>query len=121
VNAMDSATRRITALPLTEVWDDTGTVPASRVGAIGAVRVRRLLREEEGLRFVVASVGERLEWISRGRRFDFWKDELAPHLLEPADAKAGFRLEDVNDEYAYTAAEWRLADGTAVVVAEVWH
>jgi hypothetical protein len=64
-------------------------------------------------------VGSRLEWIDAAARFTFWKDELAPHLAEPGGGP--LYLEQFPGEYFYGAGEWRLDDGTAIVVVEKHH
>jgi hypothetical protein len=107
-------------LPLDHLWNDRGELPPRRVRDIGAEEIRRLLRDEREVRFVVANVGERLEWVEPKEGFRFWKEQLAPHLVEPQQANAGVALDDVG-EYAFVASEWRLSDGTCVVVAETWH
>jgi hypothetical protein len=115
---MDPKLRLVVSLPLAELWTDAGPLPAQRIGPLGEAEIKELLRTE-AVEFAVAGGSPRLEWVPAGERFDFWKTELRPHLLDPrADS---FRLEDFPGEYCYDASEWRLADGGCVILLEMQH
>ncbi|MBX9623909.1 MAG: hypothetical protein K2X82_08840 [Gemmataceae bacterium] len=106
-------------LPLDELWDDSGPLPLTRRRAVGRAEIADLLRAGP-VRFVVADLASGLTWVPAAGGYRFWKDEVKAHLVEPADAGAGFRLEDDPGGYCYLAAEW--SDGSAsVVVLETHH
>jgi hypothetical protein len=48
--------------------------------------------------------GARLKWIRGDDRFDFWKNEVQPHLLEVDDHRG---YDDFERGYCYRATEWR--------------
>ena len=110
--------RIVTRLPLDELWDEQGTVPARNVGALGRAEITELLRLGR-VAFVVADVGLRLMWIPLEECYGFWKAEVRPRLVEPR--VQNFVLEDFPGEYCYLASEWRVAQGDRVVVLEKCH
>ena len=96
--------RIVTQLPLDELWTDQGPLQATRVRELGAADITDLLRLGP-VRFVVANVGGRLEWVPVEQRYEFWKSQVKMRLVDPA--VEGFRLEDFPGEYCYSASEWK--------------
>jgi hypothetical protein len=114
---MDSAQRIITCLPLTELWNSKGVLDARRAESVGEADIVSLLRD--GSSFVVADVGQPLQWISEGDRFDFWKTEVKCRLIaREADA---FHRDDYPGNYCYVASMWKCASSTPVIVLEKHH
>jgi len=109
--------RIVTRLPLTDLWDSTGTlVRATNVRPLDAEHIRDLLRGGP-VHFVVANVGSGLAWLDDARHFDFWKREVQSHLYQPDKP----RLKDYPDRYFYFASEWHLDSSDIVVVLEMQH
>lgn len=77
--------------------------------------IRELLKHGQ-VRFVIAEIGRALDWIAEENRFDFWKRDVQPHLLEPDQR---IYLEDFPTEYAYTASRWN--DGGKPIILLVKH
>ena len=69
--------------------------------------------------FLVADVGHPLKRIPIDKRFDFWKSEARPHLVNNPDE--GFSIEDSPGGYAYLASEWSGQLQTPVVLLEMHH
>jgi hypothetical protein len=115
---MDPERRVVTTLPLTELWDTRGPVPAARIGNLGRDDVAGRLAST-AVRFVVADVGHPLQWISPGDRFQFWKETVRPRVVDPQSD--GVRLEDYPGEYCFLASEWRTEAGDTVVLLESYH
>ena len=115
---MDPSLRIVTRGPLAALWDAHGReMDAERVRKLGVEDVRDLLRSRD-VRFVVANLGSPLRWIDFPKRYDFWKDELQPHLAEPSQHPF---LEDFPGEYFYRATEWREPGGGLIVLCEMHH
>ena len=53
---MKFSQRVITQMPLQELWDDNGLIPAAWSRDLSAIQLRELLRQGK-VRFVVAGVG----------------------------------------------------------------
>src|SRR5262245_41543977 len=70
----------VTKPPLSRLTTARGD--AAHVGEVGSDSIRNLLRAGI-IRFVIADVGAPLRWVSETERFDFWKNEVEPHLAEP--------------------------------------
>lgn len=114
---MQSYQRVITGLPLDDLWDDAGPLPAARQKDLSASQLRELLRQGP-VRFVVAEVGARPRWIPESGCFDFWKHEVQSHLAEP---DRGAYLSSFEGAYCYFATEWRDERGSTIVVLQVAH
>src|SRR5689334_11564603 len=108
---MEPSQRIITQMPLTELWNDTGTVLATRLGDMSADDIRALLRACR-IRFVVANIGTKLRWVPEAECFTFWKTEAQPHLAEPDNRVP---LEEFPGKYCYFASHWLPAAGTPIV------
>ena len=78
-----------------------------------------MLRSGHPFPFVV--VATQVRWIKGNERFEFWKNELQPHLSDPADDRVN--LEDFPDEMCYRATEWRAAgdDMPFCILCEPYH
>jgi hypothetical protein len=72
-----------------------------------------------GVEFVVADVGELLQWVDSHDCFNFWKDEVKPHLVE-ADSR--IELDKFAGGYCYMASEWEDDEiGSSIVLLERHH
>ncbi len=114
---MDSQHGIVTSMPLSELWNSSGTLDAFRVASAGETDIAQLLRG--GSSFVVAEVGQPLRWISEGEQFAFWKSEVRCRLVAP-DANS-FCLDDYPSQYCYVAAVWQCAPSATVIVLEKHH
>lgn len=111
---MDPSLRRVTRLPLTELWDDSGT-RAGRVvrDDLSEDEVRQLLRRSP-IQFVEIRMSERPNWVPLEERFRFWKERLQPRLTQwGRDGRI------YTDELpVYVASEWEL-EGTPTPIVVV--
>jgi hypothetical protein len=112
--------RIVTQLNLTSLWNDQGDLELDRLQYVGIGQISNLLRQSS-VRFVVANVGEPLNWVPEEDAYRFWKEEVKPHLVEPQSAEDGFRLEDFPGEFCFTASEWRGQGTLIVVLLEKYH
>jgi len=108
---MDTPTRLVKRLPLTELWTDSAPLEAVQCGPLGKDEIVQLLREGR-VRFVVADVGKKLRWIPQDECFKFWTKEVLPHLAEP---EAKVNLEQFPGNYCFWASKWQ-AEGTQTIV-----
>jgi hypothetical protein len=114
---MQPEQRVVTVTPIQELWDDCGTVNASRSRDLAANELRELLRRGP-VRFVVIDVGSHPRWLPVADCFTFWKAEVQTHLAA-SDMPAG--LDDFPDGYCYFASEWSPTSGSPIVVLEKAH
>ncbi|MDI1436660.1 hypothetical protein [Polyangium sorediatum] len=107
----------VTRIPIEELWTADGALAATRLRTLDRVAIRDLLRRGP-VRFVVADVGHCLRWIPPAERFDFWKRDGDPHLVETDE----IHLEDFPHRMAYLASEWTVAgDEAPILLLEVYH
>jgi hypothetical protein len=64
--------RIVTRMPLTELWDDGGTLTGERVRNLDETDLVELLSSGP-VQFLVADPGLKLRWIPTPERFEFWK------------------------------------------------
>jgi len=114
---MNPELRIVSQMPLQELWNDHGVVRADMVREVSSSDIIELLRENR-VRFVIAEIGRRLQWVSPTACYDFWKSEAKMHIAEP---NIKLYLEDFPDEYCYFASEWRADDGKPIVLLSKWH
>ena len=113
---MDAASRIVTRLPLEHLWRSETTV-GSRRSALTSDDLRKLLRQGI-VEFVVADVGQALQWIKPEDCYGFWKTEISPHLA----TAAGITPEQFSGAYCYLASDWGSGEtGLPIVVLERYH
>ena len=108
--------RIVTKIPLTELWDDTGTVANKREGNLEQSRVVELLRTCP-VQFIVADCGLKLEWIPTEKRFEFWKKVRS----QIADPERPIYLKQFPNETAYIASQWRGQADKCLILLEKHH
>jgi hypothetical protein len=114
---MDTARKIVTQVPLTELWNGSGPLTASRGESLGQTDIAQLI--QDGSSFVIADVGLPLRWISENDRYAFWNTEVKCRLVAPnADS---FCLDDYPGSYCYVATIWRCTSTAPVIVLEKYH
>ena len=108
--------RIVTRIPLTELWDENGTIASERIRSLDENTLLDLVRSGS-VQFVVADCGLKLNWIPREKRFDFWKS-VRPQIADPAKPIV---LERFPSETAYIASEWRGRADECLVLLERHH
>jgi hypothetical protein len=114
--------RIVDRLPLTSLWNSDGPLDAKRLHNVGAEQILQILETtpyNTPPRFIVASCGSPLDWISNQQTFSFWKTEVKPNLVD--SEILDFSLSDFPREYAYCAVLWRLTTGEQIIVLEKHH
>jgi hypothetical protein len=64
-------------MPLTELWDDGGTLTGGRVRDVGQTEIAELLRSGP-VQFLVTDPGRKLKWIPTPQRFEFLESDSNP-------------------------------------------
>jgi hypothetical protein len=108
--------RIVTKMPLTELWDDGGTLAGERVRNVDQTDLVELLRSGP-VQFLVADAGLKLRWIPTPERLEFWKT-VRPQIAHPE--KPIYRAQFPN-ETAYIASEWRGRTGECLILLEKYH
>jgi hypothetical protein len=113
---MDAYLRVVTQLPLCELWRDDGFSTTTRGKSLTFDDVRDFLGSGT-VQFVVADVGVAPRWIPASECFDFWKDEVKPHLASGTKAA----LDGFPGWYCYFASQWEEGTTAAIVLLEKHH
>ena len=109
--------RHVSKLPLDELWNESGVVPAQKVRELSSSEIVAMLRAGK-VRFAVANVGHHLQWIPPDDCYEFWKSEVKPNLAQP---EVQIYLEDFPGEYCYSASEWKAEAGEPIVLLMMTH
>ena len=109
--------KKVSCLPTEEVWAGNRLISTNKVRDLNAGDLVALLRSGV-VRFVVADVGKPYQWIPNNEGYDFWKDEVKPHLADP---ESGLALEGFPDEYCYFASEWKTYEGEMIILLSKAH
>src|SRR6185436_7199159 len=112
---MDFKLRIVTSTPLTELWTDEGLIDAKRGRQLTTGDIKAILTE---VVFVVADVGQKLNWVNQDNTFDFWKNDLQKHFWEKGDK---LNLDKFPGGYAYLATEWDDKGDKKIVLLEKFH
>jgi hypothetical protein len=114
---MDLANKIVTRLPLQELWRDGGFASTSRSRPLGESEIITFLRRGP-VQFVQIDVGNVPKWIALRDCYEYWKNEVRPHLAHAGTAIIG----QFPDGYCYFASEWDGGEaGVAIVVVEKHH
>jgi hypothetical protein len=108
--------RRVTQMPLTELWNDNGIVSNNKIRGLNERDIRELLHTGK-VHFVVANIGDPLKWIPTAQCYYFWKSEIKHHLNSD-EVKP---LDDFPDQYCYFASEWGSHLEDPIVLLETCH
>ena len=108
--------RIVTKLPLTEVWDENGTLHGGRVRHLDQNLIRELVRTGT-VQFIVANCGTKLNWIAVNDRFEFWKT-VRQQIADPSQP---IYLKQFPNETAYIASEWHGSAGECLILLEAHH
>jgi hypothetical protein len=106
----------VVKMPLTELWDDEGTLVGERIRNLNQTDLTELLRTG-AVQFLVADPGLELRWIRTPQQIEFWKT-VRPQIAHPE--KPIYR-EQVLNESAYIASEWRGRTGECLILLEKYH
>jgi hypothetical protein len=108
--------RIVTKIPLTELWDESGTLTGQRVRYLDVSNLTELLRAGP-VQFLVAEAGLKLRWIPTQQRFEFWKT-VRPQIADPVKR---IYLKQFPNETAYIASEWAGRTGECLILLERHH
>lgn len=113
---MDAHLRVVAQLPLRELWRHDGFSTTTRGKSLTFDSVRQFLASGT-VQFVVADVGMAPRWIPTSESFDFWKNEVKPHLASGTMAA----LNDFPGRYCYFASQWEEETTVPIVLLEKPH
>jgi len=109
--------KTVNSLPLENLWDEAGSIAVEKRGFLNPADLQLLLQQGP-VQFVLADVGQKLQWLDVEQCFVFWKNEVKIHLAGSTDR---INLAGYPDGYAYLASEWRSQNDSVVVLLEKIH
>jgi hypothetical protein len=115
---MDFSEKRVTEIPLKELWNQKGLISAIRKGYLSEDGIKNILRKNP-VKFIIANIGDPLEHIQPDKCYEFWKTEIQSHLVKDPDRS--IQLENYPGEYAYLASEWSKQSGQQMILLEKLH
>lgn len=113
---MKSGRRVVTQMPLGELWTDHHVLDSKRTRYLQQQEIRALLQAGP-VQFVIADVGNKLDWIEEDQAYSFWKNEAKAHINSEQQGD----LDGYPGEYFYFASEWLDAMGARIILLEKYH
>jgi len=114
---MNPALRVVISLPLTELFNESGSTMHRRVRELGAKEILELIKAGP-VQFVFVDVGFRPQWIPLELCYDCFKNQVRPHL---ANASERVLLDNFPGGFCYFASQWIAGDDATIVVLERHH
>jgi hypothetical protein len=115
---MDPRLKRVTRIPLQELWRSNGIAIGPRGRTLNSHDIVQRLSKGP-IEFVVADVGRPLLWTASQACYEFWKTEVKPHLAEP---DSPIILDTFSGGYCYNASQWNDdMPGVRIVLLEKHH
>lgn len=114
--ARAKAPKKITMLPMKELWDAEGKIAAQRAKFMTTKEIDALLKKED-LLVAVAILGNPPVWLGPDEVAPAWKTELKPHTCNKHDE--GCSLDEFEGEYFYFASYWEGKE--PVLLFEMYH
>src|SRR5215203_4926531 len=111
---MTFANRIVTEIPLENIWNSQKEMNIQRSSFLTKERIKEMLRNGP-VDFILADVGNKLEWIATSNCYNFWKSEVEIHLTENLPE---IDLDDFPNDYAYIASEWTGDIKTPIILLE---
>lgn len=113
---MEPSQKIVTRIPLTELWNDRGSLVCERIGNIDRVELTNLVATQS-VQFIVANCGCQLNWIPLQETLVFWKSIRN----QIADPRKPISLGQFPNESAYIASQWRGANMECLILLEMHH
>jgi hypothetical protein len=107
----------VITIPLDNIRTSTNELNAQRVGYLTQANIKDLLKRGQ-VNFILADVGQKLQWIQTNQCFAFWKSEAEQHIVTDVN---NINLDNFIDNYAYIASEWKSDDPTPIILLEKIH
>ena len=114
---MHPSNKIVTELPLSSIWNSTEELDATRISYLTKEEIIEILREKP-VKLVIASIGEKPEWIDSPDLFNFWKEFLSPQLVSNQHS---FSLDDFPGNYAFVASLWECQKHPVIILFEKYH
>jgi hypothetical protein len=114
---MEYSDKIVVQLPLKSIWNDHKEVAFIRKRFLTKEDLKSIIKQQP-IEFVIADIGEKLEWITIEKCYEFWKSEVDKHIGEDLNQ---IILEDYPGEYAYIASEWAGENNEPIILLEITH
>jgi hypothetical protein len=111
-----SEQRIVTKIPLSELWDENGTITQERLRNLDRANLADILLSRS-IQFVVADCGLKLKWIPTQEQVELWK-KVEPQIADPLKP---IHLDRFPNEIAYVASEWHGHSGQSLILLEKHH
>ncbi|WP_290789688.1 hypothetical protein [Flavihumibacter sp. UBA7668] len=114
---MNPSHKIVTELPLSSIWNSTEELDATRISYLTKEEIIEILREKP-VKLVIASIGEKPEWIDSADQFKIWNKTLSPRLVSNQHT---FSLDDFPGNYGFLASLWEYQKYSAIILFEKYH
>ena len=99
------------------LWTEKDDLSVRRIKYLDRGEITTILRNGP-VWFVIANVGDKLQWLDIDGCYKAYKSEVAPHILVP-DSRVS--LDELKDGYGYWASLWSDYLGAPIILLEKVH
>jgi hypothetical protein len=114
---MNIRDKAVTKIPVETLWKETEELDFVRQNHLKGEDIKELFKAGP-VQFVIADVGQKLQWIPIENSFERFKRDFKEHI---ADNLENIDLDKFKDNFAYIASVWNDKVNNEVVVLERCH
>ena len=114
---MNISLKIVNEIPISQLWNNEEIIESKRVRYLTKDELTEILKNYP-VEFVIANVGEKLNWIPVDKCFEYWKSKIKDHVVKNLDR---IELEDYPNEFAYIASEWTGQIQSPIILLEARH
>jgi len=114
---MNNNEKIVREIPLQAIWNENGYVTNNKISYPTLPEIKQLLKSDK-IQFVVANVGDRLQWIPKSDTYTFWKNKVQINLIENPEH---IILDLLPNEFGYLASHWKTDGGLDIILLEMYH
>ena len=114
---MELSKKIVNNIPLDYLWADKEILDIKREKYLGQIDIQTLLKNGP-VQFVIANLGDKLNWLSIQDCYTFYKANLRDHIINNADP---IDLGSLKDNFGYLASLWTSMSDDPIILLEMFH
>lgn len=114
---MNISLKIVNEIPISQLWNNEEIIEAKRERYLTKDELTEILKNYP-VEFVIANVGDKLNWIPVDTCFEYWKSKIRDHVVTNLER---IELEDYPNEFAYIASEWIGQIQSPIILLEKCH
>ncbi|MEL6698859.1 MAG: hypothetical protein AAFP89_21620 [Bacteroidota bacterium] len=114
---MNPSLKIVTEMPVQQLWHKTPMIGAKRERYLTKNEWAEILQKYP-VEFVIANVGDKLDWIPVDTCFEVWKSNIRDQAAYNPNS---IEVESYPHAFVYVASEWTRQTQTPIILLEKYH